>query len=106
MAQLNPLPHAVLTQATDALACVLSLLTEWGAHELTPYKRAWMEEGQRAVTSREEYPVRESLLELLLILNELADSKDDEVTFRVVAQGHAAMDAIRKANITRGRRVA
>ena len=105
---MSPLSTPVLVQAVDALAAVLALLTEWGAHEGEGYKVERMREGRDAVVSRDENAVRVSLAELACVLDELADSKDDERTFFTIAACHSAIVAIQRDLVrnAKGRMVA
>jgi hypothetical protein len=91
------LPVEVANQVVDALAAVLALLTDWGAYDSSPHRRAWMDAGRAAVMTRDEYAVREALAENIMSLDNLADSRDDERTMAVLEMAQNAMDAMRKA---------
>jgi hypothetical protein len=92
-----PLPAAVLDRAIAALGQVVVLLEEWRAGERSDYRARWLEAGKAAIILRDEAPVRAALAECSIILDTMADSKDDVRTHGVIVRALAASLAIQSA---------
>ena len=91
-----PLPEFVMEKLIDALAVVVARLDNWGASMMSAHNREWMRRGQAAVLSRDETEVRRCLAECALVLDELADAKDDRGNLRPLELAHEALTLVHR----------